>query len=160
MRRRLDALAAALALVGGALLLGVAALTVASVLGRWLANRPLTGDVELVQFAVAAAIALFLPYCQLHASHLVVDFFTARSSGRLQQRLDRAGSFVAGLLFLLLAWRAGVGVADLRSAGETTMVLGFPLWIAYAVMVPGLALAGLAGVLGRDRAANDVRLPQ
>jgi TRAP-type C4-dicarboxylate transport system permease small subunit len=147
MHRLLDALAKALALIGGALLVAVSVATVVSVAGRWLAGRPITGDIELVQLAVAAAIALFLPYCQLHRSHLIVDFFTARSSGPVQRRLDAAGSMVAGFVFFALAWRAGVAVSDMRSASETTMVLGIPLWIPYVAMVPGLALAGLAGVL-------------
>jgi TRAP-type C4-dicarboxylate transport system permease small subunit len=147
VRRAVDTLATALAIVGGVLLFSVAALTVVSVLGRWLAARPITGDIELVQLGVAAAIALFLPYCQLHHAHLVIDFFTARAAASLQRRLDRAGALAAGLLFLLLAWRAGVAVADMRAAHETTMVLGVPLWLPYAVMVPGLALAGLAGLV-------------
>ena len=54
---------------------------------------------------------------------------------------------ISGLVFLLLASRAGVAVADMRDAAETSMVLGVPLWIPYAVMVPGLAFAGIAGVL-------------
>jgi TRAP-type C4-dicarboxylate transport system permease small subunit len=159
MRRLLDALATTLALIGGALLVAVSVLTVVSVAGRWIAGWPITGDIELVQLAVAAAIALVLPYCQLHRSHLVVDFFTARSSGPVQSRLDAAASMLAGGLFFVLAWRAGVAVSDMRSASETTMVLGIPLWIPYAVMVPGLALAGLVGAVqpfhARARAKGD-----
>ncbi|MGE5159942.1 MAG: TRAP transporter small permease [Betaproteobacteria bacterium] len=159
MRRLLEALATTLALAGGTLLVAVSGVTVVSVAGRWFADQPVTGDIELVQVGVAAAIALFLPYCQLHRSHLVVDFFTARSSGPVQRRLDAAGSVVAGGVFLVLAWRAGVAVSDMRAAAETTMVLGIPLWIAYAVMVPGLALAGLAGAAqpfhGRGRTKGD-----
>jgi TRAP-type C4-dicarboxylate transport system permease small subunit len=151
VERGLRALATALALAGGALLVALAGLTVASISGRWLASRPITGDVELVQLGVAAAIALFLPYCQLHRSHLIVDFFTARSSGPMQRRLDAVGSAVAGTVFLLLAWRAGAAVLDMRAAGETTMVLGVPLWLPYAAMVPGLALAGVTGVLAAVR---------
>ena len=147
MRRLLDALATTLALLGGALLVAASGVTVVSVTGRWIAGRPITGDIELVQLAVAAAIALSLPYCQRHRSHLVVDFFTARSSGPVQRRLDAAGSLLAGGVFFVLAWRAGVAVSDMRSAAETTMVLGVPLWIPYAAMVPGLALAGLAGAM-------------
>jgi TRAP-type C4-dicarboxylate transport system permease small subunit len=148
MRRAVDALATALALAGGALLVAVAVLTAVSVTGRWIVDSPLTGDIELVQLGIAAAIALFLPYCQLHGSHLVVDFFTARSSGVLQQRLDAFGSFAAGVVFLLLAWRAAIGVAELRASNETTMVLGIPLWLPYSAMVAGLVLAGVVGVLG------------
>jgi TRAP-type C4-dicarboxylate transport system permease small subunit len=147
VRRLLDALATALALAGGVLLLAVAVLTVVSVSGRWLADRPVTGDIELVQVATAVAIALFLPYAQVHGSHLIVDFFTARSSVRVRRALDGAGSIAAGGLLLLLAWRAAVAVADMRAAAETTMVLGVPLWLAYAAMVPGLALAGVAGLV-------------
>lgn len=146
MGRLLDALATALALIGGALLLAVALLTVVSVGGRWFASQPVIGDIELVQLATAASIALFLPYCQLHGSHLIVDFFTARSSGPVQRHLDAVGSLLAGLLFFLMAWRAGVAVDDMRRATETTMVLGIPLWIPYLAMVPGLALAGVLGV--------------
>ena len=157
MRRLLDALATALALLGGSLLLGVALLTAASVMGRWLASAPVTGDIELVQLAIAASIALFLPYCQLHGSHLVVDFFTARSSGPMQRRLDAVGSVLAGVVFFLMAWRAGVAVADMRRAAETTMVLGIPLWMPYAAMVPGLALAGIMGVTQPFRRPSPVR---
>lgn len=146
MRRLVDALATALALAGGVLLVGMAGLTVVSVAGRWFAGRPITGDIELVQLGTATAIALFLPYCQRHGSHLVVDFFTARASGPMQRRLDAIGSVLAGAVFLLLAWRASVAVVDMRAAAETSMVLGVPLWLAYAAMVPGLLLAGLAGL--------------
>ena len=151
MRRALDALATALALAGGVLLIAVSLLTAVSVLGRWLVDAPLVGDIELIQLGVATAIALFLPYCQLRSAHLVVDFFTARSSGRVQQRLDRWGSCAAGIVFLVLAWRAAVSVAELRAAGETTMVLGIPLWLPYSAMVLGLALAGVVGVLALRR---------
>jgi TRAP-type C4-dicarboxylate transport system permease small subunit len=154
VERGLRALATGLALAGGALLVGLAGLTVASISGRWLASRPITGDVELVQLGVATAIALFLPLCQLHRSHLIVDFFTARSSGPMQRRLDAVGSAVAGAVFLLLAWRAGAAVLDMRAAGETTMVLGVPLWLPYAAMVPGLALAGVTGLLAAVRPAT------
>ncbi|MGZ8255142.1 MAG: TRAP transporter small permease [Burkholderiaceae bacterium] len=157
MRRLLDALAMALALLGGGLLLGVALLTAVSVIGRWLASQPVTGDIELVQLATAASIALFLPYCQLHGSHLIVDFFTARSSGPVQRRLDALGSLLAGAVFFLMAWRAGVAVAEMRSAAETTMVLGIPLWMPYAAMVPGLALAGIMGVAQPFRRPSQVR---
>lgn len=141
-----------MALAGGALLACLAALTTVSIVGRWLASQPVTGDVELVQLGIAAAIALFLPYCQLHGSHLIVDFFTARSSGWSQRLLDTLAARAAGAVFLLLAWRAAVGVLDLHRAGETTMVLGVLLWLPYAVMIPGLALAGLAGLLQQPRA--------
>ena len=106
-------------------------------------STPVLGDVELVQLGTAAALALFLPYCQLHGSHLIVDIFTARTATSAQRRLDRMAQGLAAVVLGLLAARAGAGVIDLRAAGETSMVLGMPLWLAYAVMVPSLALASL-----------------
>jgi TRAP-type C4-dicarboxylate transport system permease small subunit len=136
-------MASAFALAGGALMLAVSLLTCASAIGRWLAATPVPGDIELVQIGTAAALALFLPYCQLHGSHLIVELFTARASRSIRSALDTAARWITALVFALLAWRAGAGVASLASAGETSMVLGIPLWLPYAVAVPSLALAAL-----------------
>jgi TRAP-type C4-dicarboxylate transport system permease small subunit len=147
MRRAIRAAAVAFALAGGAILLLVALMTIVSVSGRWLQSTPVAGDVELVQLGTAAALALFLPYCQLRASHLIVDIFTARTTTSTQRRLDRVAQLMAASVLALLAARAGAGIADLRVAGETSMVLGLPLWLAYAAMVPSLALAALIALL-------------
>ena len=40
----------------------------------------------------------------------------------------------------LLAWRTAVGAAAVHEAGETTMILGLPMWWVYASLAPGLAL--------------------
>jgi len=148
MRRALSAASVVLALLGAVVLVAIALLTVASILGRWLFNQPIAGDVELVQLGTAAALALFLPYCQLHGSHLVVDVFTARAGARFNRRLDRIAHAAAAVVLALLAWRAAAGVADLARAHETSMVLGVPLWLPYATMVPSLALAAAVALLG------------
>lgn len=152
MWRLLRAAANAFALAGGALVVAVALVTVTSVVSRWLAAAPLSGDVELVQLGTAAALALFLPYCQLHGGHLIVDIFTARADARVHRRLEVAAHWAAAAVLALLATRAAVGVADLRTAGETSMVLGVPLWLAYAPMVPALALAALIALLSGSEA--------
>lgn len=157
MRRAIRAAAVAFAVAGGAVLLAVVGLTLVSIVGRWLLTRPLAGDVELVQLGTATALALFLPYCQLHGSHLIVDLFTARAGSTVHRRLDLAAHGLAALVLALLALRAGAGVHDLRRAGETSMVLGLPLWLAYAAMVPSLALAALIALLGGPRDAPDTR---
>ncbi len=148
MRRALGATAIAFALVGGVIVVLVAGVTVLSVLGRWMSATPIPGDVELVQLGTASALALFLPYCQLHGSHLIVDIFTARSGATLHRRLDDAARLAAAVVLALLAVRAAAGVVSLRAATETSMVLGVPLWLAYAPMVPSLALAALIALLG------------
>lgn len=143
--RVLDRLCRALAIAGGALLGSLALLVVASVVGRACCDAPVPGDYELAQIAVAVAVSLCLPWCQWRRGHVAVDFFTAQLSPRRQIRLDAGGALVLALLCTLLAWRATVGAIDMQAVGETTMIVGFPLWIGYAAMLPGLALAALAG---------------
>jgi TRAP-type C4-dicarboxylate transport system permease small subunit len=154
MGRVLHTAANAFALVGGALVVLVAVVTVTSVAARWLAATPVPGDVELVQLGTAVALALFLPYCQLHGGHLIVDVFTARADARVHRRLEAAAHGLAAVVLALLATRAAVGVVDLRAARETSMVLGLPLWLAYAPMVPALALAALIALWGGARNAR------
>ena len=49
----------------------------------------------------------------------------------------------AGLMLLLLAWRTGVGGLNAFQSQTTTMMLGFPEWVVYLLMVPALALTAL-----------------
>lgn len=146
MQRILELLSSALALAGGLLLLAATLLTIVSVLGRWLAGAPVLGDIELMQVACAIAVALFLPWCQVRGGHIIVDFFTAGATRATRRRLDALGSVLVGTVMLLLAWRAAIGVADMAQAGETTMLLGFPSWLTYLALVPGLALAGVVAL--------------
>jgi TRAP-type C4-dicarboxylate transport system permease small subunit len=147
MRRALSAAATACALLGGVIVALITGVTAVSVVGRWAFAMPIPGDIELVQLGTASALALFLPYCQLHGSHLIVDIFTVRSGAALHRRLDAVAHVVAAGVLALLAVRAAWGVASLRAASETSMVLGVPLWLAYAPMVPSLALAALIALL-------------
>ena len=73
----------------------------------------------------------------------------------MHRRLDLAAHAIAAVVLALLALRAGAGIVDLCRAGETSMVLGLPLWIAYAAMVPSLGLAALIALLGWQRNAPD-----
>lgn len=146
MSRLLDRLSTAFALAGGAVLCALVLLATGSIVGRALFGTPLLGDFELMQLGIALAIALALPYCQWHGGHIVVDFFTLCASPRTRGGLDTAGAWLAGAIHLLLAWRVAVAVADLRASGETTMLLGLPLWLAYLALVPGLLLAAANAV--------------
>jgi hypothetical protein len=44
-----------------------------------------------------------------------------------------------------------------KAAGEVTMIVGFPVWIGYATIVPSLALAALVALHTAIEAAKAVR---
>lgn len=146
MRRLLHACCDACAALGGTILVLMAAMTVASVVGRAFLDRPILGDVELVQIGTAVCVALFLPYTQLRGGNIIVDFFTQRARPRTRSRLDAFGALLYTLVMALVCWRLAAGGLSARESQETSVLMGIALWIAYALMLPGFALSALIGL--------------
>jgi TRAP-type C4-dicarboxylate transport system permease small subunit len=155
--RLLDVLARAFAFAGGAVLVGVTGMSVASIAGRTLRGTPVPGDFELVQVGSAAAIAAFLPYCQLRRGNIIVDFFTVRAGKRVQGVLDALGALLLTGVMGLLAWRTIAGLLTVKASREVTMIVGFPVWIGYAAIVPSLVLATVIGLFTAVEAAKAAR---
>jgi TRAP-type C4-dicarboxylate transport system permease small subunit len=139
-------IAAMFAVAGSAVAFAAALMVVTSITLRALTTRPIQGDVEMTQFAVALAISLALPWCQLRGANIIVDFFTQRLPMRQVRWLDGVGALMMTAMCALLAWRTSVGALSVREAGETSMILALPMWWAYASLAPGLALAALVAV--------------
>ncbi|RYY63761.1 MAG: TRAP transporter small permease, partial [Comamonadaceae bacterium] len=135
----------AAAVTGALVFTALVVMSVVSITGRKLWSTPVPGDVELLQMCSAFAAASFFAYCHLIRGDVKVDFFTDRLSWRTVHSLDAVGSALVGLFGALIAWRTGAGADMLRTAGETSMILGLPLWIGEALMVPGFVLLALAG---------------
>ena len=131
------------ALVGGAAASALALLTVVSVLMRATLSTPIPGDVELMQMGIALCISLCLPWCQLHGANIIVDFFTEKLPQRTTRGLDGVGSILLAVMCLLLSARTAAGALAVMDAGETTMIIGLPMWWAYAMLAPGLMLTAL-----------------
>jgi TRAP-type C4-dicarboxylate transport system permease small subunit len=144
--RLLASLARACAILGGVLLTGITLMTCASLLGRNTVGTTLVGDFELTGVATGAAIALFLPWCQVQRGNIIVDFFSLRASDGTRRRLDRMGAGLLALVMLVMAWRSLLGGINAYSTGSGTMMLGFPEWIVYACIAPSLLLTGLIGL--------------
>jgi TRAP-type C4-dicarboxylate transport system permease small subunit len=144
--RALDLLARAFAFAGGVVLVAMTGMSVVSIAGRTVLSRPLAGDFELVQVGCAVAVAAFLPYCQLRRGNIIVDFFTVRAGPRVQAALDALGALLLAAVMALLAWRTAAGMLTVKAAGEITMIVGFPVWLGYAAIVPSLALTALVGL--------------
>jgi len=145
MGRALEILCKGLALAGGAILSALTLMAVVSIGGR-IAGRPIQGDFELVQIGCAVAIAFCLPYGQFKRANIIVDFFTVHASTRAQRLLDSIGSLLLATVMALVAWRTGAGAIAMKAGGESSMIMGMPLWYAYAAMTPAFGLASAAGL--------------
>ena len=144
--RTLEALAKACAVLAGVLLTVITLMTCASLVGRNTVGITLAGDFELTGVVAGAAIALFLPWCQLKRGNIIVDFFTSSASARTNAWLDRFGALLLALSIGLMAWRSVLGGLNAYNTHSGTMMLGFPEWVVYACIVPPLALTALIGL--------------
>lgn len=169
MQLAIERLARSMAVLGGVVLTLLVVLTCVSVLGRglntvghsdwlmalseavgaWLISTgvgPVTGDFELVEAGIAFAIFSFLPICQLYAGHATVDIFTSALSDKVNRWLVAFWEVVLALVILLITWRLSAGMMDKIDNGETTFLLQFPIWWAYAASFAAAVVASITGV--------------
>ena len=107
---------------------------------------PVNGDFELVEAGIAFAIFAFLPLCQITAGHASVDIFANLFPRWLDRTLRAVTEVVFAAVLILIAWRLADGMASKLRYGETTFLLQFPIWWAYAASLAGATVAALVGV--------------
>jgi TRAP-type C4-dicarboxylate transport system permease small subunit len=139
-------LAQRFAMVGGIAIGLLMLTTLTSVAGRTFFRAPIPGDIEIAQLLMAFAISCFLPWCQWQGSHVAIEFFTQRLGQRTQHTIGRVGHGLMGLVAGLLAWRTLIAAISALSTNEGSMILGIPIWLNYAVLVPGFAAMALIGL--------------
>jgi len=128
-------LARALAILGGIVLVVITIITVISITGRtliWAGLRPVPGDFELVEAGVGFAVFAFLPWCQISRGHATVDIFTSFLPVQVNRHIDIAAEVLMTVAITLIAWRLWFGLQDKIRYGETTFILQFPVWWAFA----------------------------
>lgn len=151
--RRLDAVLTALA---AAPLVVILALTFADVFARYAFASPITGSVEVIEFAMALLIFSALPLVTRSRLHVSVSLVDGVFTGRLGRARVTLCDAVSTLALGVLSWRLWTQAGDDWSAQTATVVLGWlyaPLYTAMALLA-GLTcavMAGLtlAGVLGK-----------
>lgn len=142
----LEKLAKLCAVLAGVLLTAITLMTCGSLIGRNTVGVSIVGAFELTGVAAGAAIALFMPLCQLRRGNIIVDFFTAGLPESTNDKLDRFGAFLLSVIFALLAWRSTLGGINVWQANSETQIMGFPEWVVYAFMVPAFVLTALIGL--------------
>ena len=133
------------AITGGLVFVVLVVMSIISIVGRKLASAPIPGDFELMQMGSAIGASAFFAYCHLNHGDVKVDFFTQHWREAGVRTLNAIGSLLVGLFGALIAWRTAAGAWTVFDAGETSAILGWPIWITQALMVPGFALLGAAG---------------
>lgn len=169
MQRVMMGLARFMAILGGVVLTLLILLTCVSILGRllnglfhgdfmervapgfaqWAINMgvgPVNGDFELVEAGVAFAIFAFLPLCQITSGHASVDIIANQLPHGINRFLRMVVELVFAAVLVLIAWKLYDGMTSKMRYGETTFLIQFPLWWAYAASFVGAVVAAIVGV--------------
>lgn len=158
VRKNVEGLTGGLAMLGGIVLCGVAIITVVSITGRaliWAGLAPVPGDFELVEAGTGFAVFAFLGWCHLRREHASVEILADRFGPMLNRLIDVVVDALMLLAASVIAVQHFRGTLDKYAFGETSYILSFPLWWAYAAGLVGAAgfvvaaLYCLGGSLGR-----------
>ena len=107
---------------------------------------PVNGDFELIEAGVVFAIFAFLPLCQITGGHATVDIFTSKLSPRVNRVLRMLSEVAFAFVLVLIAVQLFSGMQSKIRSGQTTFLIEFPLWWAYALSLVGAITAAVVGV--------------
>ena len=128
------------------LLTGLAALTVADVVGRYVLTAPLAGAFELTELMLGALVFAALPLATMTGEHVAVDALFDASPPRVRTALAWLGGLASAAALWVIAWRLVVYSARLADDEAATDALLVPLaplgWFAAGMA----ALSGLLAV--------------
>jgi TRAP-type C4-dicarboxylate transport system permease small subunit len=150
LSRIAELIAAALAIAGGLVLLGIVVLTCVSITGRALVPLdigfgPIRGIYDMTEIGMAAAIFAFLPWAQLRDAHARVDLFQSVMPVGMNRFLDLLFNLAMLVVAVVGSWRLYLGMQDKLSYGETTLIAQIPVWQGYAAsLVGGIGFALVA----------------
>ncbi|MEO1318762.1 MAG: TRAP transporter small permease [Pseudomonadota bacterium] len=156
MHRFLATAATWWALLGGAILLLIVAVTSWNVGAFALARlglpaKGLAGYEDAVRLMVSMSALMFLPYCQLQRGHVAVDLFVNALPARTRRGLDRLWLAVTAIAALFLGWWMSVGLVETRIDQTASRILGWPEWPFYA---PGILSLMLWAAIAAEQAAG------
>lgn len=131
------------AIVGGAVLVALTLMVVASVTGRALIGvglGPVPGDFELVEVGVGISIFFFMPWCYLRGGHATVDLLYMHMPAWAKKLVVTVSDLLMLMVWLVLTWKLWEGMLEKREYTETTFILQMPIWWAYAFCLVGAVI--------------------
>ena len=127
-------------LIGAGVLAGVAQSVLDAGVG------PVTGDFELVEAGIAFCIFAFLPLAQITGAHASVDILTSVFPAGVNRLLAALWEVLFAVVLIVIAWKLYDGMAGKIRYNETTMLLQFPVWWAFALSLTGAVAAAVVAV--------------
>lgn len=130
----------ALALCGGAVLLGLMALVAFDVVMRYVLRLPFLGAYEMTELAMALIVFLALPYCAITGGHVAVDVLGTTLERPALRWLNVALPLAGAALTAVIAWQSVLYAFASRERGEATNMLRIDLFPFQLLTAASMAL--------------------
>ena len=104
------------------------------------------GLTEFVVAGMAFAVFCFLGWCQITAGHASVDVVANNFPRRVKRFLRMVTEVLFAAALVLIAWRLAEGTVSKYGNGETSFLLEFPVWWAFAASLVGAIIAAIVGI--------------
>ncbi|MDN5842209.1 MAG: TRAP transporter small permease [Alcaligenaceae bacterium] len=140
------------ALVGGTITLALIAMSLVSLIGRKVFSAPIPGDIEILEMAIAVAVAAFLPLCEIRDNNIRVDLLSGVLPDYVNRLLLTMCHLLLALVMGFICWRAGMFAIESYQHTETSTMLMVPLWIPQSLMLPSFGLLTLCALYRAGRA--------
>jgi TRAP-type C4-dicarboxylate transport system permease small subunit len=130
----------ALALFGGAVLLGLMALIAFDVVMRYVLRLPFLGAYEMTELAMALIVFLGLPYCAATGGHVAVDVLGPVLDRPALRWVNVALPLAGAALTGVIAWQSALYAFVSKSRGEATNMLRIDLFPFQLLTAASMAL--------------------
>lgn len=124
-------------------MLGVAVLTFAAVLARYVFRAPIAGAEELATFMFLWAALFGAAAAFKYNQHGSMPLLVERLPAALRRIADLLVLLVTALFFAFLAYHAWFFLAQSFRVGQTSTATGMPSWVVNAGIFVALALCGV-----------------
>jgi TRAP-type C4-dicarboxylate transport system permease small subunit len=126
--------------IGLVALVAMTLVTVVDVAGRYLLNRPLPGALELSELLMVFLVFGCFAYTELQNGHVDVDVLVNRFPPWGRAVCEALAALLSAGFWGVVAWRTAVRALDIRAAGETSTILGLPIWPFVGIAAAGSVL--------------------
>jgi TRAP-type C4-dicarboxylate transport system permease small subunit len=116
----------AVSVVGLTALMGLAAMTLADGLMRWIANQPIEGVRDLGGLAIAVAMACCIPIVMIERGNITIRL-AATLSVTFGRVLDALAAILVCAVLAAMSWQMWLYAEKMARAHETTFVLQIPV---------------------------------
>jgi C4-dicarboxylate transporter DctQ subunit len=130
----------------GAALAFTSVLLFANVILRYVFLAPINWAEELTLYLMVWIVFVGGSVAVRTRGHIAIDLLPLVLSPASRRRLAIAVAFAALAFFAVFFWYSGEHVLRVRSIGQSTPVMGAPMWLAYLAMPVGSSLMGLRTV--------------